>query len=125
MVVPAPRHGDMMMETTQDCRTCKIRTLNDTLRTTGQGGKIMVTTGITGKGEAFLAATIDAMRAHDDFSPDNDPHGEHDFGRMVIEEIPVLWKIDYFDKTLEFGSDDPADPQKTCRVLTLLLAEEY
>lgn len=113
------------MDTTQDCRTCKIRTLNDTLRTTGQGGKIMVTTGVTEKGEAFLAAAIDAMRTHNDFSPDNDPHGEHDFGRMVIMGTPVLWKIDYFDTKLEFGSDDPADPEQTSRVLTLLLAEEY
>ena len=113
------------METGKDCQTCKIRTLNDTLRTTGQGGKIFVTTGVTEKGEAFLAAAINAMRAHDDFTPDNDPHGEHDFGRMVIEGTPVLWKIDYFDKTVEMGSDNPADPKQTCRVLTLLLAEEY
>jgi uncharacterized protein DUF3768 len=33
--------------------------------------------------------------------------------------------IDYYDPTEEFGSQDPADPTKTVRVLTILLADEY
>jgi hypothetical protein len=31
----------------------------------------------------------------------------------------------YFDERSEFGSEDPADPQKTTRILTVMLAEEY
>ncbi|MEZ0085203.1 hypothetical protein ABIF72_007701 [Bradyrhizobium japonicum] len=31
----------------------------------------------------------------------------------------------YYDKECEFGSEDPADPEKTMRVLTLMLAIEY
>ena len=34
-------------------------------------------------------------------------------------------KLDYFDKELKFGSENPADPSKTTRVLTIMLAEEY
>ena len=37
----------------------------------------------------------------------------------------VFWKIDAYDRTLEFGSDDPADPSVTRRVLTIMLASEY
>jgi hypothetical protein len=31
----------------------------------------------------------------------------------------------YFDADLQYGSDDPADPAVTTRVLTILLPEDY
>lgn len=113
------------MNTKDDSRADRIRALNDALRTTGAGGRIFATRGVMDIGDAFFHAAVQAMRAHDDFSPKNDPHGEHDFGRMVVEGTPVFWKIDYYDQTMEYGSEDPADPDKTTRVLTLFLAQEY
>ena len=68
---------------------------------------------------------IRKVATFDDFSADNDPHGEHDFGSFDLAGDKFFWKIDYYDPTLEFGSDDPADPSKTTRVLTLMLAAEY
>jgi hypothetical protein len=59
-----------------------------------------------------------------DFNADNDPHDEHDFGSFNLVGRRFLRKIDY-DKECEFGSEDPADPEKTVRVLTLTLAVEY
>ena len=35
------------------------------------------------------------------------------------------WKIDYYDERCEYGSLDPADPEKTTRVLTLMLGEDH
>jgi len=56
---------------------------------------------------------------------ENDPHGEHDFGAFEIDRKSFFWKIDYYGSMLEFGSEDPADPIKTTRVLTILRSDEY
>jgi hypothetical protein len=63
--------------------------------------------------------------AFDAFIEDNDPHGEHDFGAFDHAGHRIFWKIDYYDQAIEFGSEDPADPDKTMRALTIMLAEEY
>ena len=60
-----------------------------------------------------------------EFTADNDPHEEHDFGNFELAGRKFFFKIDYFDENMEFGSEDPADPAKTTRALTIMLAEEY
>lgn len=37
----------------------------------------------------------------------------------------IFWKIGYYDTTLEKGSEAPADPKETMRVLTIMPASEY
>ena len=61
----------------------------------------------------------------DSFTEDNDPHGEHDFGAFDFKDERIFWKIDYYDAACEYGCEDPADPSKTTRVLTIMLASEY
>ena len=41
------------------------------------------------------------------------------------ERERVFWKLDYYDRDLRFGSEDPANPAVTRRVLTIMLAQEY
>ena len=65
------------------------------------------------------------VQDYDDFSPDNDPYGEHDFGAFDFLGSKCFWKIDYYDPSLKWGSEDPSDTSKTTRVLTMLLASEY
>ena len=55
----------------------------------------------------------------------NGPYFEHDFAALTVEGARVMFKIDYYDRELTYGSEDPADPQVTRRVMTVLLAEEW
>lgn len=103
----------------------RIRCLNDRLRSHFIGGEVMITQGIQSLGAAFRAACIDAIRAYDEFTPENDPYGEHDFGLLTVLGQRVYWKIDYYDTALRYASPDPSDPTVTTRVLTILLASEY
>ena len=66
------------------------------------------------------------MQRFDRFTDDNDPHGEHDFGCIELEARRIFWKIDYYaDDAMEWGSEEPSEPARTYRVLTIMLAEEY
>lgn len=114
-----------MTETTQS-RTEIIRALNDALRQGNDpNGRVLVTQGVLAAGEAFVKDVIQAVQAFHTFGPDNDPHGEHDFGALPVAGRKIYFKIDYYDRALAGGSPDPADPGVTTRVLTIMLADEY
>jgi hypothetical protein len=102
-----------------------IAQLNDIFRKTGFGGKIVITSGIANLNVTYQSEIFQIIRLFNDFTKDNDPYDEHDFGIIKIFEKSVYWKIDYYDKNYEYGSEDPADPNQTKRVLTIMLAEEY
>lgn len=103
----------------------RIRDLNDAFRRSFAGGHVTMTAGIAGLPEEARRFVLDRVRAFDAFTPENDPHGEHDFGSFDHKGCRVCWKIDYYDLGMEAGSDDAADPTKTNRVLTIMLASEY
>ena len=103
----------------------KIRELNDAFRTTMTGGQVFVTASVDALPSDVKAAVIRKVATFSDFTADNDPHGEHDFGSFTLTGRKFFWKIDYYDAAMQFGSEDPADPNKTMRVLTIMLAEEY
>ena len=102
-----------------------IAELNDAFRRTFIGGQIFITRGISALSLNAQTAITERVRSFDKFEEANDPHGEHDFGRFEYDGKTVMWKIDYYDTKLKWGSPDPADPTVTRLVLTILLAEEY
>lgn len=68
---------------------------------------------------------LQQVRHFDDFTPENDPYGEHDFGVLKMQGLTVYWKFDYWDQSPDWSGLDKSDPSKTVRVLTIMLAEEY
>lgn len=106
-------------------RQQRIASLNDSLRRTGQGGRVVLTVGITGLQANVRGDIISAVASFDRFNGDNDPHGEHDCAVIEVGGKTVIWKVDYYDKSMTYGSDDPANPALTTRVLTIMLGEEY
>ena len=102
-----------------------IRELNDAFRRTLCGGKVLFSSGVSALGVAFTHRALAKVRAFSTFDANNDPNGEHDFGCFTMHGEKLFWKIDYFDLDCRYGSENPADPARTCRVLTIMLAEEY
>ena len=104
----------------------RVRELNDLFRTSGKGtGSVMLTSGIQAEGEDFLKAAVLAVQSFSDFSDDNDPWGEHDFGSVEVSGQKVFFKFDYYDPTCTRGSENPGNEAVTHRVLTIMLASEY
>jgi len=105
--------------------TEKIKQLNDAFRATFSGGRVVMTQGIQALGEDQVHLVMTKVREFNDFTEENDPHGEHDFGSIEMNDQKVFWKIDYYNADCKYGSEDPADPTQTTRVLTVMLASEY
>ena len=88
-------------------------------------GQVFVTRGVAALPVDDQAAILERVRTYDDFAPANDPYGEHDFGAFEYNGRHIFWKLDAYDRDLQYGSPDPADPRVTRRVLTIMLAGEY
>jgi hypothetical protein len=103
----------------------KIAFLNDGLRRTFARGKVVMTQGVASLPEATLTTVLERVRHFDEFTSENDPHGEHDFGNFDVAGVTYFFKVDYYAPDMGGGSEDPADPAKTTRVLTIMRADEY
>ena len=117
----------------------KIADLNDTFRSQLLiglvGGKVSGHYNITANlqkafGPNEIMHVFRKVATFDQFTPDNDPYGEHDFGAIQHGDENVFWKIDYYDRESldageEYGSEDPSDPEITTRVMTIMLAQDY
>jgi hypothetical protein len=123
-------------------QTARIARLNDVARRAmGVACTAVATVGFRSLPEADQSSVRELIEIYDAFDEDNDPHGERDFGcvyqlgdgrwtterpRVCDDERErVFWKFDYYDRDLQFGSEDAANPAVTRRVLTIMLADEY
>lgn len=104
-----------------------IAALNDRFRRAlpfGRGGRAVMTRAVATLPEAQLGAVLAAVRTFDRFTPDNDPWGEHDCGRLQVDGEWVIFKFDYYaDAELDAGAEDGGP---SCyRVLTIMLGSDY
>ena len=102
-----------------------IRKLNDAFRTTFTGGRILTTIGIRHKPVEDVSKILSKVQHFRDFNSGNDPYGEHDFGKFAYGDDVIIWKIDYYDKKLQYHSPDASDSSKTTRIMTIMTAEEW
>ena len=106
----------------------KIRTDNDQFRKNIRSfsrdikGRVVLTASVSEAIDRELI--IEKVIEFDNFSADNDPHGEHDFGSFNLGETKYFFKIDYYeDYNLEYGVDPHED--EPFRVLTIMEASDY
>lgn len=129
----------MVEQTPQPRRTeggpREIARLNDWLReniTRPGQNRVVMTIGVAEligdvalfRGFHNRAELLRAVRDFDAFNPGNDPYGEHDMGSFEFEGAPCMWKIDYYNLDQSAGSENPSDPFRTVRVLTIMRADE-
>jgi Protein of unknown function (DUF3768) len=106
-------------------RSMRIRALNDSLRRTFTGGTVVLTQAVDELPEDKKGRLFAAIRSFSNFTKSNDPPGEHDFGDIELEGKTYFFKLDYYAPNMQGGSEDPADPEKTTRVMTIMRADEY
>ena len=123
-------------------QTARIARLNDIARQAmGVACTAVATVGFRSLSASDQSCVRELIETYDAFDEDNDPHGERDFGCVYQlgdgrwtterprshedERERVFWKFDYYDRDLQFGSEDAANPAVTRRVLTIMLADEY
>lgn len=71
---------------------------------------------------AFVQAELLKAFRHCEFAAESP---EHDFASILHRDRKVWMKIDYYDLTCDYGSEDPANAAITTRVITILLPEDY
>jgi hypothetical protein len=108
--------------------SAQLAAINDRFRKEechGIPDSMMMTAGVAALPPAERHAVLTKVRTFTNFTADDDPYDEHEFGAFDHAGERFFWKIDYYAPGLETGSEDPADLGKTFRVLTVLLATEW
>ena len=101
-----------MTALSQTAKTARVRDLNDAFRRSFSGGNVVMTAGVDALPDMVKAAALKQAATFDAFTDDNDPYGEHDFGSFELCGRKFFWKIEYYDRDMQYGSEDPSDPDQ-------------
>ena len=58
------------------------------------GGRVLMTAGVNALPSDVKAMVIRRVATFSDFTADNDPHGEHDFGNFSLAGRKFFFKLD-------------------------------
>src|ERR1700730_2623609 len=87
-----------------DTKVARIRALNDSLRSSFQGGRVVLTASVAALEAQAKASVLEAVRTFTNFDADNDPHAEHDMCFIEVNGEQYWSKIDYYDTDLRYGA---------------------
>jgi len=101
-------------------RRAKIIALNDRLRTTFKGGRVQMTPSVYELDDRLRGRALSVLARYNKFHSES----EHDWGTFIFAGFSFEWRIEYRSKEGVGISPDPADPDKTFRVLTLYAIDD-
>lgn len=106
-----------------EMRVNRIRQLNDSFRRRFFFSEAILTQSLVALGtDVTRTALMEIRRAPAGSGDASDD--EHNIGVLEVRGRKLVWKIHYYDAAMELASEDPADPLKTSRVLSVMLASE-
>ena len=89
------------------------------------GGTVLLTAGVDTLPSDLQAMVVRRVATFSDFNEDNDPRGKHAFGSFILAGRKFFSSSIATIRTWSSDRKIQADPSKTTRVLTIILAEEY
>ena len=98
----------------------KVVALNDQLRTTFKGGRVQMTRSVYDLDDRLRGRALSVLARYNKFAPDS----EHDCGVFIFAGFAFEWRIEYRGNDGLGQSPDPADPDRTMRVLTLYVTND-
>jgi len=116
----APMLGGLIYEAIMERNS--VRALNDGLRQTFTGGRVVVSPGVLSLPPQVNAEVLERVRGFTAFDDDNDPN--HDFGRFDLAGVTYLFEVDCFARNMH-APKDAADAGKATRTLTIMREDEY
>jgi hypothetical protein len=116
----APMLGGLIYEAVME--RSSMRALNDALRQTFTGGRVVVSPGVLSLPPQANAEVLERVRGFSAFDAENDPY--HDFGRFDLAGVTYCFEVDCYAREIH-ASKDAVDTGKATRVLTIMRADEY
>ena len=99
-----------------------VRELNDALRQTFTGGRMLVSPGVLSLPAEANAEVLERVRSFTAFDAEN--AAEHDFGRFDLAGVAYCFELECPPRAHD-GSKEAPDGGKATRVLTIMCADEY